>query len=227
MCWKRKKKFSVYTRFKKALKEQPKRQTLFNWAFLGPGDLFGLDNCFKMPPLSLALILSTLSAFATLPTESAVVGSASRLKQLPEEVLFGPGSVTELFGNSGISCNNQVLPLKALFPSKSDFLGNFTVCPDVSTSSEAPLDRLCISTVYNLRYVCEHQVKAEPEPIAESKINSFESKQLCDELTKSAAPIPTCHDRPCNVSSATAFEFKQVDRAKQLCDACMKNQTTQ
>jgi len=169
-----------------------------------------------------------LNSILLATAKSIKTDAGTSVKKLVDNDPFWNSTVSELFGPKAAECNNSVFPLKKLFKSQSDFRERFPECKaDFSPTSDDVTDKLCLSLLYNLHYVCKHVVKEEPKAIPESEIESFDDKDLCQEMAKLAVPIANCHDvKACNVSSMLAFQFKNSSSSKPLCDACSKNQST-
>jgi hypothetical protein len=139
---------------------------------------------------------------------------------------FWNRTTSELWGPIPVTCQNEVFPFKTLIESKNKFRQDFAECQGHLTSQD-PLEKLCISAVFNLKYVCQHKVKSDlsGRNIAESEIESLDDKSLCGNLSKYAAPIAAnCGtDRACNLTSETAFDLKHRDKFERYCEACKKS----
>ena len=171
-------------------------------------------------------VLLCLNEVLATPAKSVKSEAGSDIKKSVEIDHFWNKTVSELFGPKAPDCKNQVFPLKNLFPSQKEFQEDFSECrTDITSDSEAVFDKLCLSALFNMQYVCSHIVKSENRSISVSEIDSFVAEDLCTEVMKSAVPIPNCHDvKACNVSLLMAFQFKNA--SKPLCDACMKTQNS-
>ena len=178
-----------------------------------------------MERINCSCILVMLALFCS-TTNSATLATAPS----PESAdSFWNKTTSELWGPSSMTCQNDVFPLKTLAESKK--IGqDFAECHGHLTSQD-PLEKLCISAVYNLKYVCRHKVESDhpDRKIAESEISKFEEdEKFCENLSKSAAPIATnCGvDRACNLTSETAFDLKQKDKLEPYCVACKRSVTS-
>ena len=107
-----------------------------------------IQKCFAVSLLVLSILLQN--------SQSASVDFVSK-KSLPDNSFWNK-TITELWGKSPAECANQVFPLKALIEDNK-IQEDFLECSGDLTST-GHMDKLCISALYNLQYVCKHEVQA-------------------------------------------------------------------
>ena len=107
-----------------------------------------IRKCFAVSLLVLSILLQN--------SQSASVDFVNK-KSLPDNSFWNK-TITELWGKSPAECANQVFPLKALIEDNK-IQEDFLECSGDLTST-GHMDKLCISALYNLQYVCKHEVQA-------------------------------------------------------------------
>ena len=167
-------------------------------------------------------------------TESASVGGhASEVKsgigKSVEDDNFWATATNELWGPSHPECKNTVFPLKSLIEEKK-LPEDFSECKG-NLNSTVLMAKLCISAVYNLRYICQHEVQtiSQDEDIPVADMENYEADvENCGDLSEAAVAIPTCHnDKACNLTSEVGFELKHEDKLKAFCSACKATEKSQ
>ncbi len=171
--------------------------------------------------------------FQTHYAKSASVPNGGHLSELEsgigkagEDDNFLTKATKDLWGPSPLECKNTVFPLKSLVEDRK-LPDDFSECKGNLNTTDL-MTKLCISAVYNLRYVCQHEVQAisQDEDIPAEDMEKYKVDfENCTDLSEVAVAIPTCHnDKACNLTSEVGFELKHKDKLKPFCNACKSSE---